>query len=130
MMEGYTASTEIVVNQPKPVTLPHERMQPRGIPRDWSSGLFDIFDDMGVCLCECLLPFCHACSISKDLDEGLCTPLCVPFATVIMRSYVRGKHNIQGSILKDYCTAVWCGPCMNCQLHREVNKIKNGEALP
>ncbi|KAJ8035997.1 Cornifelin-like A [Holothuria leucospilota] len=115
-------TTIINMNAPNP-------MMPRGIPRDWTTGLCAMCDDMAVCLCETFVP-CHVCMVASDMGEGVCMPCCIPAPWLVMRAHARGKHNIQGSLLNDCCVSLWCGPCAACQLAREIKMIKNGQAQP
>uniref|UniRef100_A0A803VPK5 Uncharacterized protein n=1 Tax=Ficedula albicollis TaxID=59894 RepID=A0A803VPK5_FICAL len=32
------------------------------------------------------------------------------------------SHPPQGSILGDFCSVWWCGPCALCQLKRDINR--------
>ena len=91
-------------------------------PRGWSTGMLSCFDDCGVCmlgLCSCLL--CCPCiqyHAASSAGECCCVGTCCPIA---LRTKIRTKHNIQGSIVDDWCALTWCYYCAFCQMQREVN---------
>lgn len=123
MQQPVASNTTVVIN-----TAPNP-MMPRGVPRDWTTGLCGCFEDVGVCLCEVFVP-CHVCMVSSEMGEGGCMPCCVPLPWMVMRSHARGKHNIQGSLLNDCCVSTFCAPCSHCQIAREIKMIKKGQAQP
>ncbi|XP_071480760.1 placenta-specific gene 8 protein-like [Diadema antillarum] len=126
-------STEVVITQPATtviqVTSTNNPLYPRGTPREWSSTLCSCFDDVPICLCGLFLAPCHQCYIATEMNESCCVPCCVPGSMIAMRTQVRGRHNIQGSIMGD-CVVTVC-PCVEpfsqCQLAREVKNIKAGK---
>ncbi|XP_041466948.1 cornifelin-like [Lytechinus variegatus] len=101
-------------------------LMPRGVPRAWSSGLLQCFDDIPSCLIGFFFHPCHQCCIASDMGESCCVPMCLPGPLISMRALHRGRHNVQGSLLNDCCTSIFCGWCAGCQLAREVQGIKSG----
>ncbi|XP_071961048.1 cornifelin-like [Antedon mediterranea] len=94
---------------------------------DWSSGLFDCFRDPVSCLGACCCPLCYNCYISDKLGESLCLPCCVPGYLVTLRSVMRTKNNIPGSVMSDCCTTCWCQCCAVTQMSRHhdfVNTVQ------
>ncbi|XP_067674173.1 cornifelin homolog A-like [Haliotis asinina] len=109
--------------QAQPVVVqPGAQGQPALVPqkRLWSSKLLGCFEDMSSCLCGTFCGTCLMCQIASKMGENCCVPICVPNAIVTMRTAVRERHNIQGSIMGDFCTSSFLGPCVACQLAREL----------
>ncbi|XP_075705653.1 cornifelin homolog [Rhinoderma darwinii] len=103
-------------------------------PNDWSSGICDCCDDMGLC-CFAFWCFpCFQCATTSNFGECLCLPLLdmsslgcntyCPIISLAMRTAVRERHRIPGSIINDCCTAYWCLSCSWCQMAREIKKRK------
>ncbi|KAK7480200.1 hypothetical protein BaRGS_00028585 [Batillaria attramentaria] len=109
-----------VVNQPQSGQL---LVQLEG-HRDWSTGLCGCFTDCGSCLCTyCCLP-CMMCRLASRLNECPLMPYCVPGGGLIaMRTKVRTMGGIQGSICNDCMATTCCGPCVVCQLSREMDNM-------
>ncbi|KAK7478642.1 hypothetical protein BaRGS_00030105, partial [Batillaria attramentaria] len=97
--------------------------------RMWSSGTFACFDDMGSCLLGAICPIILAHRLAGDLGESACVPCCVPGALITMRTKLRTMQNIQGSIMDDCIMAQCCGPCILCQMVREMDYIKRHTQL-
>lgn len=111
------ASTNIIINQPAPAAAPQQ------VEREWNSGRFACFDDIGSCV---IVWFCapfYQCILSDRMGEGCLMPLCVPHALPALRLKLRMQENISGSILKDCCATEFCGPCTMCQLKRELDYV-------
>uniref|UniRef100_A0A8I3PCD1 Placenta associated 8 n=5 Tax=Canis lupus TaxID=9612 RepID=A0A8I3PCD1_CANLF len=86
---------------------------------DWQTGMFDCFDDLGICLCGAFCPLCLSCQIASDMNE-----CCLCGASVAMRTLYRTRFGIPGSIFSDF---LWlgCFPlCTLCQLKRDIEKRK------
>ncbi|XP_071755227.1 cornifelin homolog A-like [Centroberyx gerrardi] len=101
----------------------------------WTSSLFNCCDDMGVCCLGFWCPCCLACQVSSDFGECLCLPLVdvisggtVPAATMAIRSTMRERYHIQGSMFDDCCIVTFCSACAWCQMAREV-KIRKRPLL-
>ncbi|XP_071480761.1 cornifelin-like [Diadema antillarum] len=124
-------TTTVVMQQPVAgqviqMTTTSNPLMPRGVPRDWSTSLFDCFSDIPVCLLGFFFEPCHLCCVATDMNENCCTAVCLPAPLLSMRALHRGRHNVQGTLMNDCCTSTFCGPCAQCQLHREVKGIKDG----
>ncbi|KAL6489498.1 hypothetical protein MHYP_G00032390 [Metynnis hypsauchen] len=85
---------------------------------DWSSNLFDCCDDCGICLCGTFIPCCLGCKIAQDHGESCCLPY-LPGALVALRTSIRDKYLISGSICDDWIVMSCCAPCGLCQMARE-----------
>ena len=100
---------------------------------DWSVGLFDCFDDFGLCLdASC----CNICQQSRLHDSVLngrqdsfngavcCGLLCCPWAHMFhlwyLRNAVRGHLGLKGNAVGDCCVSMFCRPCATCQAHKQV----------
>ncbi|KAI4896819.1 hypothetical protein NFI96_029277 [Prochilodus magdalenae] len=95
----------------------------------WSTGICDCCDDMSVCClgfwCPCIL----MCNTSERFGECLCLPLLelffgslVPPVTYAMRSSIRERYRIQGSMCDDCCISTCCGTLVWCQIARELKQ--------
>ncbi|XP_024078727.1 cornifelin homolog A-like, partial [Terrapene carolina triunguis] len=89
----------------------------------WSSGMCDCFADMGVCLCGTFVPCILACQVSQDFGESCFLP-CLPGTLLALRTGVRERYHIEGSICDDWLVMACCGPCGLCQLSRELSHRK------
>eukprot|EP00117_Sycon_ciliatum_P021612 scpid63746/ scgid18886/ PLAC8-like protein 1 len=98
-----------------------------GAMRNWSTGLFDCFNDITVCLLGCFCPVCLLFQTASQLGEnGCCVACCIPwpYGQMMLRVKIRSENNIQGSICDDYCTVGCCQACAMCQEAREVKYIQ------
>ncbi|XP_076875531.1 placenta-specific gene 8 protein-like [Brachyhypopomus gauderio] len=102
----------------------------------WNSGLCDCCMEMKSCCYAFWCCPCFACSTTADFGEGLCLPLidilgpgmlaacgvavCVPPVTLSMRTAVRNKYGIKGSLFEDIMISCCCIWCSWCQMHREI----------
>nr|XP_054749552.1 cornifelin homolog B-like [Lytechinus pictus] len=104
-------------------------LYPNGKRRLWSTGLFSCSKDVNTCLMGTFVP-CHMCFIASSLGESLLAGACVPFSNLVLRTLLRGRHNIEGSVMNDCLVTTLC-PCFaQCQLAREIRMIQDGDALP
>ncbi|XP_063746712.1 cornifelin homolog B-like isoform X2 [Eleginops maclovinus] len=105
--------------------------------KDWSSDLFDCFEDASTC---CYGFWCGpflACTVAGRFGENRCLPLCdtacgmplcVPPAVLAVRVAMRNRYHIKGSICNDILVSLCCQWCSWCQMHRELkhrNKTPN-----
>ncbi|XP_047463626.1 cornifelin homolog B-like [Mugil cephalus] len=95
---------------------------------EWASGICDCCQDMKQC-CFAFWCFpCFACKTSKDFDQCLCLPLldicggCVFPASMSMRTYVRLRYGIKGTLCNDCVCSTFCLPCVWCQMATERKK--------
>ncbi|XP_017509755.1 cornifelin isoform X2 [Manis javanica] len=86
---------------------------------DWHTGLTDCCNDMPVCLCGTFAPLCLACRISDDFGECCCTPYLLGGLNSL-RTGMRERYHIQGSIPHDWAALTFCLPCALCQMAREL----------
>jgi len=107
--------TQVVINQPTS----NEREQ----LRPWSSNKCDCCEDCHSCLCVLFFGSCFTSCLATRMGENSCTPCCVPGGVIAMRSVLRSKNNIQGSICNDCCDLIFCGPCSLCQMSREMDRL-------
>ncbi|CAB1432741.1 unnamed protein product [Pleuronectes platessa] len=104
--------------------------------REWKTGLFDCFEDTSTCCYGFWCCPCLACTVSGRFGENSCLPLCdlfspavfglcgiplfAPPAATSLRSSIRSRHGIKGSICKDIAVSCFCVYCSWCQMHREI----------
>ncbi|KAM4703040.1 cornifelin homolog B-like [Rhinophrynus dorsalis] len=93
--------------------------------KQWSSDVFDCCQDVGICLCGAFVPLILACKVAKDYGECCCLP-CLGGAVLAMRTGLRERYQIPGTICDDCVYLTFCGPCTLCQMAREL-KIRKGE---
>lgn len=93
----------------------------------WTSGVCDCCEDMGICCCGFWCTYCLMCKTSEDFGECLCLPLLeICFGgmlhpiTLAMRSSMRERYHIKGSIQNDCCVVTCCPVCVWCQMAREL----------
>ncbi|KAI1898573.1 hypothetical protein AGOR_G00073740 [Albula goreensis] len=111
-------TAKMVVQQPRPFVVATDSNQ-------WSSGICDC----GKELLECCFAFwcfpCFACKTAREYGECLCLPLLdsfgfIPPITLSMRVSMRQRYGIMGTIFNDCLYACFCGPCVWCQMSREM----------
>ncbi|XP_013844050.1 cornifelin isoform X2 [Sus scrofa] len=86
---------------------------------DWHTGLTDCCNDMPICLCGTFAPLCLACRISDDFGECCCAPY-LPGGLHSLRTGMRERYHIQGSVGHDWAALTFCLPCALCQMAREL----------
>ncbi|XP_028652060.1 cornifelin homolog [Erpetoichthys calabaricus] len=105
---------------------------------EWSTGICDCCDDMGICCCAAWCLPCFMCKTASDFGQYLClplldpwmccflkfTPITVPPISLAMRVSIRERYGIQGTICDDCCTVCCCFSCSWCQMARELKKQK------
>ena len=62
------------------------------------------------------------------LAWGLGTRLGICYNLLISQYAKRRRTSVflvyfQGSLCNDFCVVQWCGACVMCQLHRELNHV-------
>ncbi|XP_053287107.1 placenta-specific gene 8 protein-like [Pleuronectes platessa] len=114
--------------------------------REWKTGLFDCFEDASTCCYGFWCCPCLACTVSGRVGENSCLPLCdlcsvavgagcgiyilVPPVAVSLRSSIRSRYGIKGSICDDIAISCFCLTCSWCQMHREIKDLnKNRVAI-
>ncbi|XP_061593238.1 placenta-specific gene 8 protein-like [Cololabis saira] len=105
---------------------------------EWSTHLFDCFEDASTCCYGFWCGPCLTCTVSGRLREPYCLPLCdvlstvwlmtskipciVPPAALSLRMALRHKYGIKGTIMNDMMAACCCTCCSWCQMHRELKR--------
>jgi Cys-rich protein (TIGR01571 family) len=89
--------------------------------RDWSTGKFSCLSDCGSCVLGWLCPLCLACQISRRLDESCCVPVCA--GILPLRIKMRLLLGIKGDICNDTWETCCYGPCVLCQMSRELDAV-------
>ncbi|XP_068097611.1 cornifelin homolog isoform X2 [Hyperolius riggenbachi] len=107
-----------VSNQPQMVQL-----MTTSSPGKWTSEWTDCFEDIGICLCGTFLPVCLACKVASDFGECCCLPV-LGGTMLAMRTGMRERHRIPGTICNDCVCMTFCTQCTLCQLAREVKARK------
>uniref|UniRef100_A0A8C7S092 Uncharacterized protein n=1 Tax=Oncorhynchus mykiss TaxID=8022 RepID=A0A8C7S092_ONCMY len=76
---------------------------------------------VGFSLCGFFCPCIQAIKMAEKYGE--CFLLShVPWTHFMLRTSIRERYNIEGTICDDWCVTAFCGPCVQCQMVREVNK--------
>uniref|UniRef100_A0A3Q3RQ90 Plac8 onzin related protein 6 n=1 Tax=Mastacembelus armatus TaxID=205130 RepID=A0A3Q3RQ90_9TELE len=119
-MMVHPSSPPVVTDQPSTARF---MVEPKN--GTWSSRIFDCWDDKEICCLGFWCLPCLACQVSSMFGECLCLPLldilsAGPVSSVAIRSSMRAKYHIQGSIAEDWLLAVFCSSCTWCQLAREM----------
>ncbi|XP_013400653.1 placenta-specific gene 8 protein [Lingula anatina] len=118
----------VLMQQPQPMTVVIQQGGQQVTPskRQWKSGLCGCCSDMGVCCAvywlgnwEC----CYLAYLSSRMGESCCVGCCVPFALITMRTAMRERYNIQGSICDDCMASLCCMHCVMCQLQIEMSNV-------
>ncbi|KAM4651462.1 cornifelin homolog B-like [Discoglossus pictus] len=86
----------------------------------WNSDVMDCCDDMGICLCGTFIPCILACKVASDYGECCCLPY-LGGTILAMRTGIRERNNIPGSICNDWVCLTCCPVCTLCQMARELN---------
>ncbi|XP_041863331.1 cornifelin homolog B-like [Melanotaenia boesemani] len=109
---------------------------------EWSSGLFDCLKEPRPCLCAfCCLPL-YAAPIAKEYGEHPLLPLLdilgpaglslfgipvfVPPVALSLRTAMRRKYGIKGTMGRDIMLTCFCNFCVWCQMGRERTHRENG----
>ncbi|KAL4657653.1 cornifelin [Arapaima gigas] len=85
---------------------------------DWSSNLCDCCEDCGICLCGTFLPCILGCQVAQDHGETCCLGF-LPGAYTALRTSIRAKYNISGSVCDDWLVMTCLPLCGLCQMARE-----------
>ncbi|KAG5853339.1 hypothetical protein ANANG_G00072150 [Anguilla anguilla] len=122
----------VVVAQPTMATSWPQNLK----TNQWSSGICDCCDDMGICCHGFWSPWTLSCTTTSDFGECCCLPLLdccgggiIPPVALAMRTAMRERYNIQGTMFNDCCAAVFCTWCVWCQMARELKRHRNPVVL-
>jgi Cys-rich protein (TIGR01571 family) len=94
--------------------------------KTWSTGICDCTKDAESCMYSFCTGSCGvASSFARVTNTNWCTACClatlVPHtANMVFRYESREAYGIEGDILNDFCTGLWCGPCSTAQIWREA----------
>ncbi|XP_077448260.1 PLAC8-like protein 1 isoform X1 [Stigmatopora argus] len=88
---------------------------------DWSSGLFDIFEDKFTCIFGALAPCCWDLNLAHQYGESLCYPL-LPGSTFGMRVALRERYKIKGNMCDDWIAVCCCYTLAVSQMVREMKR--------
>ncbi|XP_037553830.1 cornifelin homolog B-like [Nematolebias whitei] len=107
-----------------------------GKTKNWSSGLCSCCADINTCCYGFWCCPCLACNVAGNFGENSCLPvcdvlspavfaacgipLCVPPAALSLRSAMRNKYDIKGSLCNDIVVSCFCVCCSWCQMHRQL----------
>ncbi|XP_018599897.1 cornifelin-like [Scleropages formosus] len=91
----------------------------------WSTGIFDCFDDKPECIYAFFCLPCFACNTSGKFGQSPWLPILdyfgsVPPIALHTRFFMRQRYGIQGSIWEDCLYSTFCYPCVWCQMSREM----------
>ncbi|XP_073426858.1 uncharacterized protein [Dendrobates tinctorius] len=99
-------------------------------PISWSTGLFQCLEDIPICILGCICPFFLPCYLSALFGEMCCFGM-LPGSMFALRTGVRERYKIPGSLLNDYCAICCCLVCALCQIAREIKGREwDGSRLP
>ncbi|KAG5284850.1 hypothetical protein AALO_G00031200 [Alosa alosa] len=92
---------------------------------EWTTGICDCCDDMGICCYATFCFPCFTCQTTGELNECCALPFCcdaglVPPISLALRYGIRKQYGIQGSLLDDCLYATYCNMCSWCQIAREI----------
>ncbi|CAL8340415.1 unnamed protein product [Gadus morhua 'NCC'] len=85
---------------------------------DWSSNSCDCFEDCGICLCATFIPCILAIQVAQDNGDSCCVPF-LPGAMIALRTSMRGRYRISGSVCDDWVVMACLPLCGLCQMARE-----------
>uniref|UniRef100_A0A8C5QHI5 Cornifelin n=1 Tax=Leptobrachium leishanense TaxID=445787 RepID=A0A8C5QHI5_9ANUR len=90
---------------------------------EWDSEVCDCCKDTSTCLCGAFVPCILACRVASAYGECCCLPfLCGTL--VALRTGIRERYHIKGSICNDCVYLTFCGQCTLCQMYRELQNRK------
>ncbi|XP_033959219.1 cornifelin homolog isoform X2 [Pseudochaenichthys georgianus] len=88
---------------------------------DWRSNVCDCGEDCGICLCATFLPCILGCQVAQDHGESCCLPF-LPGAMIALRTSMRDKYHIEGSVCDDWLIMGCLPLCGLCQMAREQKR--------
>uniref|UniRef100_A0A4W4EJB2 Uncharacterized protein n=1 Tax=Electrophorus electricus TaxID=8005 RepID=A0A4W4EJB2_ELEEL len=102
----------MVIQQPRPLVVAAASDQ-------WSTSICECDSVNECCFSVWCFP-CFACIAARDHGECLCLPLLDTFVTYSMRSSMRERFRIRGTLCDDCCVTTCCKLCVWCQMAREL----------
>lgn len=101
------------------------------IPRQWSSGLCEFEEGYKSLICTICCPSCLAARIACRLKNSCFHSFCCwCYVDMIVRPYVRAKHNIDGTFANDMLICIFCQPCSRLQISRELDRLGYDKETP
>ncbi|XP_050932915.1 cornifelin isoform X4 [Lates calcarifer] len=110
---------------------------------EWSNGLPDCFEDVSTCCYGFWCCPCLAGTVAGRFGENRCLllfdvctpavftacgiPLFIPPAVLSLRSAMRNRYGIKGTLCKDIVVSCFCMWCSWCQMHRELKHRKKDD---
>ncbi|XP_030014640.1 cornifelin homolog [Sphaeramia orbicularis] len=85
---------------------------------EWSTDVCDCMNDCGICLCATFIPCILACKVAQDNGDSCCVG-CLPGAWIALRTSIRSRYHISGSVCDDWVIMACLTPCGLCQMARE-----------
>ncbi|XP_058504133.1 cornifelin homolog [Solea solea] len=85
---------------------------------EWNSNVCDCCDDCGICLCATFIPCILGCKVAQDNGDSCCVP-CLPGAMIALRTSIRSRYQIEGSVCDDWVVMACLPLCGLCQMARE-----------
>ncbi|XP_078507470.1 cornifelin homolog [Lissotriton helveticus] len=85
----------------------------------WGTDLCDCCSDMEVCLCGTFCPCILACRVAGDFGECCCLPY-LPGTLIALRTGIRERYRVEGSICCDWVVMACVPLCGLCQMAREL----------
>ncbi|KAJ0000034.1 hypothetical protein NQD34_011876 [Periophthalmus magnuspinnatus] len=76
---------------------------------DWNSNVCDCCEDCGICMCLCatFIPCILGCKVAQDNGDSCCIPF-LPGAMIALRTSVRSRYHISGSVCDDWVVMSCC----------------------
>jgi len=91
--------------------------------REWHAKLCGCTDDKANCFGTIFCSLCCSGVIAQRVGEHCCLPFFVPGGMVALRTKIRLMLGIRGSICNDWVLTMFCGPCVLCQMKRELDAV-------
>ncbi|XP_063291899.1 cornifelin homolog B-like [Pelobates fuscus] len=88
---------------------------------EWNSSYCDCCADTCTCLCGTFVPCILACKVASAFDECCCLPVLCG-TTIALRTGIRERYHIKGSICDDCVKLTFCAQCTLCQMYRELKE--------
>ncbi|XP_056323522.1 cornifelin homolog B [Danio aesculapii] len=115
-------SNVMVITQPQPMMISAHSSQ-------WGSDICDCCYDVPECCFAFWCFSCYTCIQAKNYGECLCLPLLdmfcggiIPPITMSIRTSMRQRYGIQGTMCNDCVLSTFCRPCVWCQMSREMKE--------
>eukprot|EP00093_Oithona_nana_P003993 03993.XXX_42550_42935_1 [CDS] Oithona nana genome sequencing. len=97
------------------------------VQNEWQDKEYECFNDPMNMLMGWCCPLCMMCDSAKRLEESvalycLLSYFCAPCSLCMLRKTTREKYGIEGDTMNDVLCVCCCGPCVNCQVNKELKK--------